>query len=102
MSKVDLIKQGKLRHQRLIVVKEVLSEEVSEYDIAGVIDGENTVFYTSFDYKPGKLKVYKNGMRMKPGSSNDYTETGANQFSFIDPPLPGDEIVADYFLKNTE
>ena len=54
-----------------------------------------TVFNTSFKFKPGnnEIDVFKNGLLMVNGSSDDYTETGEQQITFNYSLSAGDVVV---------
>lgn len=60
----------------------------------GAINGVNTVFTTAATYQPGKLAVYRNGVRQAhPG---DYSETTSTTFTFVTAPSTGDTLLVDY------
>ena len=63
----------------------------------GLINGSNTDFTLEFAtaLKPGSLRLYISGMRMKPGPGNDYTIT-ATGFTTAYPPEVGENILVDY------
>ena len=54
----------------------------------GIIDGVNKVFSLSYDYRPGSLMVYEDGLLLAT-SGNDYSESGSNQFTLTNPPPVG-------------
>lgn len=64
--------------------------------ITGAVNSVNTVFLTEFNYVAGSLRVHLNGLRMKPGASNDFQETGDRQFTMTSAPLTDDVLVVDY------
>ena len=64
-----------------------------EESATGDVDGVNTAFTTSSDYKPGSLQVFVNGI-----FGGDVTELGGKDFELLGgAPLPGDT-VAVYYL----
>lgn len=58
---------------------------------SGTIDGSNTLFKTSRDYKPGSLRVYLDGFIGHPR-----TELGGRDFQMDDAPLVG-SVVSVYY-----
>ena len=70
--------------------------------VTGLVNGINTIFTTSQEPTPStSLVVYKNGLRMLSGSSNDYVlsgtfEVGTKLIKFSEPPLSASSIVAGY------
>lgn len=64
---------------------------------SGVIDGANVVFMTEFKFFAEHVSVYLNGLRLRPGLSNDYIVTSDQSFSMNYAPLPGDQIWVDYY-----
>lgn len=75
-----------------LTVSRTLTSEVP----AGTIGGGNVVFTLAHNYIAGSTKVYLNGLRQRPGVSNDYIETGSNIITFNNAPIAGDEILCDY------
>ena len=68
----------------------------------GIQNATNLIFTTANLFVAGSTKLYKNGLRLKPGSGNDYTESNSfNQVAFINPPFPTDNILIEYELVNT-
>lgn len=67
-----------------------------DFDITGVRNGSNQYFNLRYNYLSGKTRVYVNGMRLTPGASYDYEETGTNQIKIIIPPESNDLITVDY------
>lgn len=63
----------------------------------GAIDGTNADFTLQFIPAAGSLKVYRNGLKMREGASNDYTLT-ANVITFTADakPQPGSVVEVDY------
>lgn len=72
--------------------------KVSGQAPTGSVNGSNTAFTTSSNYIAGSLEVYKNGIRLKAGSGNDYTETGTNSFTMATAPLTGAQLLVDYLV----
>lgn len=64
---------------------------------SGTVDGSNTNFTLANTPTAGTVKVYVNGVRMNPGSGNDYTISG-NTLTFLTGAIPttGDVLLADY------
>jgi hypothetical protein len=62
----------------------------------GTINGSNTVFTTAYNFISSSTQLYLNGLRLKPGASNDYTESSTNQITFSSPPQSGDSLLIDY------
>jgi hypothetical protein len=60
----------------------------------GIIDGVNKNYTSAYLYSPNQLAVFLNGMRQR--RTDDYAETGAQSFSFVSAPLPGDSLSIDY------
>ncbi len=58
----------------------------------GDIDDSNVIFTLSEAFN--QIFVYKNGVRQTP--TVDYTVTGADEITFVSPPLTGDGIIVDY------
>lgn len=75
--------------------------KVSGQTPTGSINGSNTSFTTSSSFVAGSLAVYKNGVRLKAGVGNDYTESGANTFVMATAPITGTQIVVDYYTVQT-
>lgn len=63
---------------------------------AGSVNGANTVFTTAFNFTAGSTHLYLNGLRLKPGTGNDYRETAANQITLSTAPQTGDALLIDY------
>lgn len=67
--------------------------------ITGAINGVNTTFTTSENFISGTTRVYLNGLRLTNNVSNDYTEVGNNQISFVMPPDAGDLMIIEYIKQ---
>lgn len=52
-------------------------------DVTSQADGYNLVFTTTFEYEPGTLIVYQAGLAMLDGYLNDFTESGAKEFTWV-------------------
>jgi hypothetical protein len=64
---------------------------------SGTINGVNDTFTLAFTPVVGSEHLFKNGLRMKSGVSNDYTISGATiTFNAGQIPQTGDTLVADY------
>lgn len=67
--------------------------------LAGAVNGVNTTYTVSAGvYVSGSLAVYKNGVRLIQGSSEDWVETtpASGTFDFNNAPLSGDVIDVEY------
>jgi len=58
----------------------------------------STIYNSSQNFKSGSLRVYRSGMRMIEGGSNDYTITGLNEITFTNNVPAISNVVADYAL----
>lgn len=70
--------------------------------LIGVVNGTNKVFTTPVNF--ATLTVYKNGVRLRPGTGNDYTITGPNQITFTTAPAvttPETILLADLTTRAT-
>lgn len=64
---------------------------------SGTINGTNVTFTLANVPTSGTVRLYVNGIRMSPGSGNDYTMSGLTiTFTAGATPLTGDVILADY------
>lgn len=65
---------------------------------AGAVNGVNKTFTAAFPYIGGTLQVFRDGQKMKPGASNDYTETNpaTSVFDFYTAPVTGSVIDISY------
>jgi len=61
---------------------------------SGIIDGVNLEFTLSGNFISNTTQIYLNGLRQKIGL--DYTEVQPNKISFLEAPLSGYTILADY------
>src|SRR5262252_1620814 len=61
----------------------------------GLINGTNKIFGTAYIYEPNLLAVFQCGLRLR--RTDDYSESGAQQFSLVAAPLVGDTLSVDYF-----
>jgi hypothetical protein len=62
---------------------------------SGVLNGSNTVFTLANNFVSGSVQAYLNGLRQK-NVGNDFSETGANQITFVSAPISTDVIICDY------
>lgn len=65
---------------------------------SGVINNSNATFLTAFDFIPGKVLVYINGLKQEPVTH--YQTSGTKTIMFSDSPLVGEKISVDY-IKQT-
>lgn len=75
--------------------------KVSGQTPGGTVNGSNTAFTTGGTYIAGSLEVYKNGIRLKAGAGNDYTENGSSGFTMLTAPATGTQLVVDYLTAPT-
>jgi hypothetical protein len=61
--------------------------------LTGAINGTNTVYITTGDYRADSTALYLNGLR-----EFHYTESGPSQITLEDPPLAGDSLRIDYVV----
>lgn len=62
---------------------------------AGAMDGSNLLYTTSFTFQPSTLRVYWNGLHLRP--SQDYAEgPGTDEFTMVYAPTSRDDLVVDY------
>lgn len=64
--------------------------------LAGVVNGTNRTFTTSFNFKAGTMTLYLNGLQQREGTGFDYVVGSLNTIVMEHAPLPGDVLVADY------
>lgn len=62
---------------------------------AGTVNGVNTAFTLANTPTAGTLLLHLNGIRLRPGAGNDYTQSGA-AITFAVAPLTNEFISADY------
>lgn len=74
------------------VVSETNSSLVIGAALGGAVDGTNDTFTSPVDF--WNIAVYKNGVRMREGSDNDYIITGTS-IIFNTPPTIGTVLTAD-------
>lgn len=60
----------------------------------GLVDGSNATFTTPFNFVPGKLEVFINGLLQK--LVTHYQTTGVNTIIFNDSPQPTDIILLNF------
>jgi hypothetical protein len=64
---------------------------------SGAIEGVTDTFALASMPIPGSVRLYKRGLRMRPGADHDYTIAGSTiTFNTGALPGPGDNLVADY------
>ncbi len=61
---------------------------------AGVVNGVNATFSTSFSFRANTERLYLNGVRQKRVS--DYTVSPPSTVIFVLPPRTNDHILIDY------
>lgn len=79
-----------------ISVLSLTSNEVYNDSFTGVINGTNVTFITSDNFVAGSTRVYLNGLRMKSGSGNDYTESLPNLVIFEYALPTGSNLIMDF------
>jgi hypothetical protein len=62
----------------------------------GAIDNINTSFTTAFNFEPGSLCVFLNGLKLDSGVADDFIETGPNTFALNIAPLTNDIVMVNY------
>ncbi len=78
----------------VLVKRKQATNIVLAAQLAGTLNKTNKVFNTPTDYKPGKISLLCNGQALS--SPEDFTETGANEVTFVHfAPL------SDYILRAT-
>lgn len=80
------------------VIERVVQEEIIFGETpAGTIDGSNATFTTAFDFVPGKVAVFLNGLLQK--LVTHYNTTGTDTIIFNDSPVSGDIIEVNYIKQ---
>jgi hypothetical protein len=64
---------------------------------AGAINNSNATFLTAFDFIPGKILVYINGLKQEPVTH--FQTSGTKTIMFSDSPLVGEKISVDYIKQ---
>ncbi len=78
----------------VLVKRKIATNIILAVQVAGTLDGANKVFTTPTDYKSGKISLLCNGQALH--STEDFTETGPNEITFVHfAPLD------DYILRAT-
>lgn len=72
------------------------SSIVIDETLSGTLNGTNKVFTTAAAFT--SILVFKNGLTMRKGASNDFTITGNNQITFATAPVAGTVITATYIM----
>jgi len=52
-------------------------------DLSSQIDGYQTIFTTTFEYKTNTLMVFLDGVAMRVGTDNDFVESGPKEFTWV-------------------
>lgn len=66
-------------------------------DLSGITNGINTVFRTSAPYKPGTVRIFRNGMMGRSPLADGWVELGGDRLQLKEPPVLGD-ILQVYYL----
>lgn len=89
----------------LDVIGPTVDTAVLNEDLTAQADGANADFLTNQKFRPGRERVYLNGLRQRPGLSYDYvrvesggTGTGYDTIQFNTAPVSGDWVLVDYDL----
>ncbi len=78
----------------VLVKRKLATNIVLTVQVVGALNGANKIFTTPTDYKSGKISLLCNGQALS--SPEDFTETGANEITFVHfSPL------SDYILRAT-
>lgn len=67
-------------------------------DLAGAKNGSNVTYTAPEAFDPGTFRLYVNGVRLRPGASDDFTIATPTSIMLSWALLPGDQIIADYRL----
>lgn len=60
----------------------------------GIIDGINAMFQTNYNFIPGSVELYLNGVRQK--IVDDFQTIGSDTIQFLTSPTIGENILVDY------
>lgn len=90
-----LTPQDQLFYRQLAIalVASVLAEIINEVP-AGAVNNSNRVYTTANSFRTGTTRLYLNGARQKP--TTHYSETGANQVTFVTAPPNSSLLLIDY------
>ena len=85
------------------IIRPIVIRHVENEDLSSAIDGVNVNFITAFRFDIDSVQLYLNGMRLQPGSTQDYTTSNNELITLNEAPLPGDVLMVDYmrFLPNS-
>lgn len=75
------------------------SEKFNE-DLSGIKNQTNLIFTTSSNFISNSTRIYRDGLRLRPGINNDYVEMGSNQIIMTSPPHEDDSLSIDYKLMS--
>lgn len=84
---------GTLTAAQILQLANVLIGEVP----AGVINGVNTVFTTTYAFQTNSTLLDLNGV--KQINPDEYAETGPQEITFVNPPKTGDVLYVQYKLQ---
>ena len=65
--------------------------------LTGLVNGSNATFTTAFEFVPGTVQVYVNGVRQN--QPDDFNTTGMQTVILAQSPTIGERIQADYILN---
>ncbi len=66
----------------------------------GLINGSNVIFTIVYDFVPGSLELFLNGLKLRIGTGNDYQETAANVVTMEYAPTTGDILEVNYYKQS--
>ena len=64
--------------------------------LSGSANGTNTIFKTSASYRPGTVKVFRNGLLGERALVDGWTELGFKRIKLDEAPVSGDVLQAYY------
>jgi len=74
----------------------VVNRNPVKEDLTPAPDGVRVEFYTTQDYRPGSVSVWRNGMRLDPFLEDGFLENGGNAIELREAPWEGDTLQAQY------
>lgn len=90
-----------LGDDKLLLFPNQITRGISSSDIygeipSGPVDGINRLFSLSSPIQAGTLRLFLNGVRLRGGSSYDYSILNPTQIELVYAPRIGDTLMADY------
>lgn len=62
----------------------------------GAIDGVNVAFDVALPYLSDSVRLWRNGVLVRPGDDDGFDELGGTSIETREPPLPGDTLTVRY------